>query len=64
MERHEHIVSAYEQDLCSLNNKIAKMGALAQLVVGQSLEALEKCDKTLAEGTIKQDEYRVELSKS
>lgn len=56
MERHEHIVSAYEQDLSSLNNKIAKMGRLAELVVGQSLEALEKRDKALAESTIKQDE--------
>jgi len=56
MERHEHIVSAYEQDLSSLNNKIAKMGVLAELVVGQSLEALEKRDKALAESTIKQDE--------
>ena len=56
MERHEHIVSAYEQDLSSLNNKIAKMGGLAELVVGQSLEALEKRDKALAESTIEQDE--------
>jgi len=56
MERHEHIVSAYEQDLTSLNNKIVKMGGLAELVVGQSLEALEKRDKALAQSTIKQDE--------
>jgi phosphate transport system protein len=56
LERHEHIVSAYEQNLSSLNNKIAKMGGLAELVVGQSLEALEKRDKALAESTIKQDE--------
>ena len=56
MERHEHIVSAYEGDLASLNNKIAKMGGLAEQVVGQSLEALEKRDRTLAERTIKQDE--------
>ena len=45
MERREHIVSAYEEDLSSLNNKIAKMGGLAEQVVGQSLEALEKRDR-------------------
>ena len=56
MERREHIVSAYEEDLSSLNNKIAKMGGLAEQVVGQSLEALEKRDRALAERTIKQDE--------
>ena len=56
MERREHIVSAYEEDLSSLNNKIAKMGGLAEQVVGQSLEALEKRDRTLAERTIKLDE--------
>ena len=38
MERREHIVSAYEEDLSSLNNKIAKMGGLAEQVVGQSLK--------------------------
>lgn len=55
MERHEHIVSAYEEDLSSLNNKIAKMGGLAEQVVGQALEALEDRDRALAENTIKQD---------
>jgi hypothetical protein len=30
MEQHEHIVSSYEEELASLNNKIAKMGGLAE----------------------------------
>jgi phosphate transport system protein len=29
MERHEHIVSSYEEELSFLNNKVAKMGGLA-----------------------------------
>jgi phosphate transport system protein len=56
MDRHEHIVSSYEEELVSLNNKIAKMGGLAERVVGQSLDALEKRDRPLAENAIKQDE--------
>jgi len=56
MERHEHIVSSYEEELSFLNNKVAKMGGLAERVVGQSLEALERRDRALAENTIEQDE--------
>ena len=56
MERHEHIVRAYEEDLSALNTKIAKMGALAEQVVAQSLEALANRDRVLAENTIEQDE--------
>ena len=56
MERHEHIVSSYEEELSFLNNKVAKMGGLAERVVGQSLEALERRDRALAENTIQQDE--------
>ena len=55
MERRSHIVSAYEEDISSPNSKIAKMGGLAEQIVGQSLEALEKRDQTLAERTIDQD---------
>ena len=56
MERRAHIVSAYEEGLSSLNSKIAKLGGLAEQVVGQSLAALEKRDRTLAERTIEQDQ--------
>jgi hypothetical protein len=51
MERHEHIVSSYEEELSFLNNKVAKMGGLAERVVGQSLDALERRDRALAENT-------------
>ena len=30
---HDHIVSSYEEELASLNNKIAKMGGLAEKMV-------------------------------
>jgi phosphate transport system protein len=56
MESHQHIVRAYEEGLSSLNNKIAKMGGLAEQVVGQSLQALENRDRVLAENRIEQDE--------
>src|SRR5262245_32091822 len=56
MERHEHIVSSYEEELSYLNNKVAKMGGLAERVVGQSLDALERRDRALAENAIEQDE--------
>jgi phosphate transport system protein len=55
-KQHEHIVRSYEEELSLLNNKIAKMGGLAEQVVGQSIEALERRDPDLAETTIKQDE--------
>ena len=48
MDTHEHIVTSYEEELSSLNNKIAKMGGLAEQVVGQSIDALEGRDPDLA----------------
>ncbi|MFD0988202.1 phosphate signaling complex protein PhoU [Methyloligella solikamskensis] len=56
MEDHEHIVSAYEEELSSLNNKIARMGGLAEQVLGQSIDALQGRDPELAGNTIQQDE--------
>jgi phosphate transport system protein len=56
MEQHEHIVRSYEEELSLLNNKIAKMGGLAEQVLGQSFEALERRDPELATATIKKDE--------
>lgn len=55
MEQHEHIVKSYEEELALLNNKIAKMGGLAEQVLGQSFEALERRDPELAAATIKKD---------
>ena len=56
MEQHEHIVRSYEEELSLLNNKIAKMGGLAEQVLGQSFDALERRDPELAGATIKKDE--------
>ena len=51
-KQHEHIVRSYEEELSLLNNKIAKMGGLAEQVLGQSIEALERRDPELAAATI------------
>src|ERR671922_2892798 len=55
-QQHEHIVRSYEEELVLLNNKIAKMGGLAEQVLGQSIEALERRDPELAVNTINEDE--------
>ena len=63
MDTHEHIVRSYEEELSALNNKIAKMGGLAEQVLGQSIDALEGRDPDLAAATIQQDEAIDELEK-
>ena len=55
-KQHEHIVRSYEEELALLNNKIAKMGGLAEQVLGQSIDALERRDPKLAAATISEDE--------
>ena len=55
-KQHEHIVRSYEEELSLLNNKVAKMGGLAEQVLGQSIEALERRDPELAASTINEDE--------
>jgi len=55
-KQHEHIVRSYEEELAALNTKIAKMGGLAEQVVGQSIDALDRRDPDLAETTIREDE--------
>ena len=39
---HGQIVRSYEEELALLNNKIAKMGGLAEKVLGQSFDALDR----------------------
>ena len=56
MDTHEHIVRSYEEELSTLNNSIAKMGGLAEQVVGQSIDALQARDPELAAATIQLDE--------
>ncbi len=55
-KQHEHIVRSYEEELSLLNNKIAKMGGLAEQVLGQSFEALERRDPELADRHHREDE--------
>ena len=62
-QQHEHIVRSYEEELALLNNKIAKMGGLAEQVLGQSFEALERRDPELAAATISEDEEIDELER-
>lgn len=62
-KQHEHIVRSYEEELSLLNNKVAKMGGLAEQVLGQSIDALERRDPQLAAATINEDEAIDELEK-
>jgi len=55
-QQNEHIVRSYEEELSLLNHKIAKMGGLAEKVLGQSFEALDRRDPDLATATISEDE--------
>ncbi|MEM8643467.1 MAG: phosphate signaling complex protein PhoU [Pseudomonadota bacterium] len=55
-QQNEHIVRSYEEELTLLNNKIAKMGGLAEKVLGQSFDALDRRDPDLAANTIGEDE--------
>lgn len=56
MPEHEHIVSSYQEQLVSLDNKIAKMGGLAEELLGHSMESVERRDPKLAEKTIRDDD--------
>jgi phosphate transport system protein len=52
----QHIVSAFEEELKTLDSKIAQMGGLAEQCLGRAIDALERRDPALAEATIRQDE--------
>ena len=52
----EHTVHSYDEELAVLSSKIAKMGGLAERVLGQSFEALERRDPDLAANTIAEDD--------
>jgi phosphate transport system protein len=55
-QQQEHTVHSYDEELTVLNSKIAKMGGLAEKVLGQSFEALERRDPDLAADTIAEDD--------
>ena len=48
----EHIVKSYEQELALLDKKIAQMGGLAEQLLGQAFDALERRDPKLAEDAV------------
>lgn len=51
----EHTVKSYEDELALLDKKIAQMGGLAEQLLGQSLDALERRDPQLAEEVVLAD---------
>jgi phosphate transport system protein len=51
----EHIVTSYEEELALLDKKIAKMGGLAEHILAQSFDALERRDPRLAELVVSSD---------
>ena len=51
----EHIVKSYEDELALLDKKIAHMGGLAERILGQAFDALERRDPRLAEVVVRSD---------
>jgi phosphate transport system protein len=51
----EHTVKSYEEELALLDKKVAHMGGLAEHVLGQGFESLERRDPQLAEQVIAAD---------
>ena len=51
----EHIVKSYEDELSLLDKKIAHMGGLAEYILGQAFDALERRDPKLAEAVVRSD---------
>ena len=52
---HEHIVKAFDQELQLLDKKIAQMGGLAERLLAQGFNALERRDPKLAEVAVASD---------
>ena len=52
-KQNEHIVRSYEEELSLLNNKIAKMGGLAEQVLGAVDRGARRRDPELAAATIR-----------
>jgi phosphate transport system protein len=51
----DHIVKSYEGELNLLDKKIAQMGGLAESILGQAFDALERRDPRLAEVAVQSD---------
>jgi phosphate transport system protein len=51
----EHIVKSFDQELQLLDKKIAQMGGLAERLLAQAFDALERRDPQLAEAAVASD---------
>ena len=51
----DHIVKAYDQELQSLDKKVAQMGGLVERLLAQAFDAMEKRDPQLAEAASASD---------
>ena len=51
----EHIVSAFDQELNELKNKVSEMGGLAEAQLASALEAMQRRDTDLAARTVESD---------
>ena len=51
----EHTVKAFDEDITRLRGLIAEMGGLAQLAIGDAMQALISGDEELAKGVIDRD---------
>ena len=59
----DHTVTSYNEELALLDKKIAHMGGLAEHVLGQAFDALEKRDPLLAEAAVQADRAIDQLQK-
>ena len=59
----EHIVKSYEEELALLDKKIAHMGGLAEHILAQSFDAIERRDPKLAEQVVKADKQIDQLER-
>ncbi len=60
----EHIVKSYQEELSLLDNHIAKMGGLAERLLGDAIESLEKRVPDLAHKAIESDKSIDELERT
>ena len=55
MTKGRHIVSAFDDDLITVQAKISEMGGLVEVLLSEALEALKNRDATLAQEVIDKD---------
>ena len=61
--QNQHTVSSYQGELSFLDNQLAKMGGLAEKLLGNAVESLEKRVPDLAADTVKSDKFIDDLEK-